>query len=329
MRSSLQQLQDRTQCSRLLLEEAAAERSKTQVIVKEYDDRQAERRRLHEIYGPYVSSVEVQSCEDQIREEQECESARAKLKSDEDLAACKQISQRMFETLPRELRDLIYCGLSADIYIPEQDKDITEMDGVEFSQKLRDAGDAEKSTPLHRRFSFFRRHCFQASYMGVEFVKELINAYFRLTPFRLRVEELYSRHGHQEFFMVDGFNLGCPLGELLARVEISVTSLHSNLGEMLQPLMAIKNPDCVIEIAAPRSVTRCNTYDLEDRPATSQELLHALALNLRRMRLRGFCVRVRHDGLVIYTANEKPKEPRDRTSMLRGSEAKAAELEKV
>ena len=204
------------------------------------------------------------------------------------LASCRQISQRMFGTLPRELRDLVYSGLSADACIPEEDKVMEEMDGIELFQKLRDAAGAKKSTPLHRRFSFLRRHCFQASRMGVEFVKELINTHFRLTPFQVRAEALYSRCGHQEFFMMDGFNLGCPLGELLARVEIWVTSLHCRLGELLQPLMAIKNPDCVIEITAPRSVVYCTPYGLEDRPATSQELLDALALNLRRMRLKGF-----------------------------------------
>ena len=190
------------------------------------------------------------------------------------------------------------------------------MDGMELFQKLRDAADAKKSTPLHRRFSFPRRHCFQASYMGVEFVKEHIHTHFRLTPFQVRAEALYSRRGHQEFFMMDVFNLGCPLGELLARVEISVTWLHCRLGELLQPLMAIKNSDCVIEITSPRSVVDCTPYSSEDRPATSQKPLDALALNLRRMRLKEFYVLVRYDASVIYTANEKPKEQSHRISAL-------------
>lgn len=83
MRSSLQQLQDRTQCSCQLLEEAAAERNKTQLTIEEYDNKQVEYRRLYVMYGPHAAA-EFQSYEDQTREEQEYEDARDKLKSDEE-----------------------------------------------------------------------------------------------------------------------------------------------------------------------------------------------------------------------------------------------------
>jgi hypothetical protein len=42
--------------------------------------------------------------------------------------------------------------------------------------------DATSTTPLDRRFSFLKRYFFQASYMDVELVKELINTHFGSIP---------------------------------------------------------------------------------------------------------------------------------------------------
>ena len=124
--------------------------------------------------------------------------------------------------------------------------------------------EAKSTTPLDVRFSFLKRHYFQASYMGVDFVKELINTHFRTTPFKIRAEELFARRGHQEFFLVDRFGLGCPLGQLLWRVEVLITSLSSSVTNTLQPLMAIGNTDCVIELTAPDALRTCSGHGQEE-----------------------------------------------------------------
>jgi hypothetical protein len=146
--------------------------------------------------------------------------------------------------------------------------------------------------------------------MGVEFVKELINTHFRMTPFKIRAQELFEKQGHQEFFLVDRFGLGCPLGQLFWRVEVLITSLHHNMADILQPLMAIGNTECVIELTAPNALVVSRSYDQEEIMATSEQLLDAMSLNLRRMRLKGYCVLVRYQGKIIFVANKRDDEPK-------------------
>lgn len=237
------------------------------------------------------------------------------------VSACKLISQRMFETLPRELRDMVYDNIvldccTTDTYT-EADREENSHVGAWCSYKA--LPEARSTTPLDRRFSFLKRHYFQASYMGVEFVKELINTYFRKTPFKVRAEELFAGTGQQEFFLVDRFRLGCPLGDVLGHIEVLITSLQVRLTDMLQPLMAIRNTDCIVALTAPNALAMTtNTYGRETTPATSQELLDALALNLRRMKYKGFCIIVKYQGSTIFKVNEREDEKKNRKSFLVG-----------
>jgi hypothetical protein len=141
------------------------------------------------------------------------------------VSVCKQIGPLMMETLPRELRDLIYHSLhdpyTADPQVCVQnDQDSNSDTGGSLSEAMQKS---KPTAPLDIRFSFLKRHYFRASYMGVGFVKELINTHFKAVPFRIRAEDLFTICGHQEFFLVDKFGLGRPLGELLGRVEVLIT----------------------------------------------------------------------------------------------------------
>jgi hypothetical protein len=211
----------------------------------------------------------------------------------------------MFEALPRELRDLVYDNILVDACVADERNDTSDEDTLNVDER-KVLPEARSTTPLDKRFSFLKRHYFQASYMGTEFVKELINTYFRKAPFKVRAEELFARSGQQEFFLVDRFRLGYPLGHLLGHVEVLITSLQWRLTDMLQPLMAIRNTDCIIELTAPNALAMTtDAYEGKAAPATSQELLNALALNLRRMKFKGFCIIVKYQGTIIFKANER------------------------
>jgi hypothetical protein len=220
------------------------------------------------------------------------------------VSACKQISLRMTMTLPRELRDLIYQNLQ-ESYTEALQAHVEgdEEASSEFNRNLNDAiVEAKSTTPIDLRFSFLKRHHFRASYMGVDFVKEEINAYFRSLPFKVQAEEL---NGHQEFFLSDKFGLGSPLGELLGRVEVLITTLHFRMTDTLQSLMAIGNTDCLIVLTASKALINLRNHCQEEAIASSQQLLQTIALNLRRMTLKGYPVIVRYQDSVIFTANEK------------------------
>jgi hypothetical protein len=118
------------------------------------------------------------------------------------VSACKLISQRMFETPPRELRDLVYGDIVLDVCmtVAQTKVDIEESSEDSAWSSYEALQEAGSTMPLVRRFSFLKRHYFQASYMGIEFVKELINTYFRKIPFKVRAEDLFARSGRQEFF---------------------------------------------------------------------------------------------------------------------------------
>jgi hypothetical protein len=164
---------------------------------------------------------------------------------------------------------------------------------------------AKSTTPLDLHFSFLKRHYFRASYMGVGFVDELINIYFKAVPFRIRAEDMFTRCGHQEFFLADTFGLGCLLGELLGRVEVLITSLHFQMTDIIQPLMAIGNTDCLIELTAPNAVTTVRCLVENKAITTSQQFFHTISLNSRRMKLKGYPVIVRYQGITVFTANER------------------------
>jgi hypothetical protein len=219
----------------------------------------------------------------------------------------KQIGRRMMETLPRELRDMIYHSLH-DPYIADpqvcvqNDEDSNSDTGGSLSEAIQKS----KSTPpLDLRFSFLKRHYFRASYMGVGFVKELINTHFKAVPFKIRAEDLFTRCDDQECFLIDKFGLGRPLGEFLGRVEVLITSLHFRMTDILQPLMAIGNNDCLVELTAPKALVTSRGDDQEEVIATSQQFLHRISLNLRRMTLKGYPVIVRYQGTIIFKANGK------------------------
>jgi hypothetical protein len=221
------------------------------------------------------------------------------------VSACKQIGQLMMETLPRELRDLIYHDLH-DPYIADPQVGVhnDEDASSDIWGSLDETRQQAKSTaPLNLRFSFLKQHYFRASYMGVGFVKELINTHFKAVPFKIRAEDLFTRRGHQEFFLVDKFGLGRPLGEFLGRVEVLITSLHFRMTDILQPLMAIGNTDCLIELTAPKALITSRGDDQEEVIATSQQFLHSISLNLRRMTLKGYPVIVRYQGTIIFKAS--------------------------
>jgi hypothetical protein len=237
------------------------------------------------------------------------------------VSACKLISQRMFETLPRELRDLVYDDIVLDVCmtVAQTEVDSEENSHVSAWSSYEALQGVRSTTLLDRRFSFLKRHYFQASYMGVEFVKELINTYFRKIPFKVRAEDLFARNGQQEFFLLDKFRLGCLLGDLLGHVEVLITSLQSRLADMLQPLMAIRNTDCIVELTAPNVLTTMTyTYGREATPATSQELLDALALSLRRMKYKGFYIIMKYQGTIILEANKREDRRKNRKPILVG-----------
>jgi hypothetical protein len=75
--------------------------------------------------------------------------------------------------------------------------------------------------------------------------------------------------------------------------------------DILQPLMAIGNTDFLIELTAPKASITSRGDDQEEVTATSQQFLHSISLNLRRMALKGYPVIVRYQGTIIFKANEK------------------------
>jgi hypothetical protein len=221
----------------------------------------------------------------------------------------------MMETMPRELRDCIYRSILQDLYTELRSDNIEMEENAEAEaiSPLRAAQSRKNAeAALNLQFWFLRRHYFQASYMGVEFVKELINTHLRERPFKVRAKHLLDQ---QQFFLADTFGLGCPLGQLLEQVEVLITSLHHNMVDMLQPLMAIRNTDCMIELTAPSALVTSRSFFGKCVIATSQELLDAMSLNLRRMRLKGYCVVVSYQGKVNFAANER-EETKVRNSAL-------------
>ena len=51
------------------------------------------------------------------------------------------------------------------------------------------------------------------------------------------------------------------MGDLLVHVELLTASLKVRLTDMLQPLMAIENTDCVIELTAPNALAMAASTD--------------------------------------------------------------------
>jgi hypothetical protein len=213
----------------------------------------------------------------------------------------------MMETLPRELRDMIYHCLH-DPYIADPPPCVgpnEDTDGDSGGSINEAANGAMTMTPLDLRFSFLKRHYFQASYMGVDLVKELVNTHFKAVPFKIQAEQLVAKIGHREFCLANKFGLGCALGELLGRVKVSITSLHFHMTDILQPLMAIGNTDCLIELTAPKALTTSRCREEEEVVASSQQFLSSISLNLRRMTLKGYPVNVRYQGEIVFTANKR------------------------
>ncbi|KAJ4367134.1 hypothetical protein N0V83_007664 [Neocucurbitaria cava] len=162
---------------------------------------------------------------------------------------------------------------------------------------------------------FFRRHYFQVSFMGLGFVREIIDTYFRKEPFRILHHELFTGRGNQEFFLIDKFGLGCPVGQLLQRVEVTITSIDLTIWDQLQPLMAIGNTDCAIELTSPTQLVTHDHYGQEN-PISAKEFLDKIALNVRRMTMKGYYITVRYEGEIIYTANDPDDKSRVSTEIL-------------
>jgi hypothetical protein len=93
----------------------------------------------------------------------------------------------MMETLPRELRDMIYGSLH-DPHIADPPPCVGPDEDANSDTRgsLNEATNEAKSTkPLDLRFSFLKRNYFQASYMGVDIVKELVHTHFETVPLKI------------------------------------------------------------------------------------------------------------------------------------------------
>ncbi|CAO2649614.1 Nn.00g069990.m01.CDS01 [Neocucurbitaria sp. VM-36] len=299
MHSQLHHLRHRTESSRRLLEEALAQQKEAQRAIDNFiHNEQALRIRPFpewwNDYGFDDISFDTRSFFQAVQAPADLRDTLRDCKNKVDACAqsygtavCNELAEVMFEAIPRELRDIVYHALLQDAHpmtLPHNEDEVEQSNmGLErFMGVFNACGATNKgklNTPLDYRFAFFKRHYFQVSYMGLGFVREIIDTHFRKTPFRIQHEELFSRRGHQDFFLTDKFGLGCPLGHLLSRVEVTISSLDHKIRDTLQPLMAIGNTDCEIELTSPKQLVIPGDFGREDIPVSPEVFLDRIALN--------------------------------------------------
>ena len=151
----------------------------------------------------------------------------------------------------------------------------------------------------------------KSAFVGPRFVWEMLDFHFQNRSFRILQPDLYDIYGNQDFFLSKNLDLGFPLGLYLSSIEVFFTFFDDKDSVVrLQPLMAIKNKDCRIELIVLRPLRRrpdLYIADDSDAPVSRDTFLEAIAPNLRRMTLKGYCVIVRFLGQTIFTSEEYKK----------------------
>lgn len=201
----------------------------------------------------------------------------------------------MFARLPRELRDAIYEELLHDIPTIFNFSDL---------KALKRALTAPRSRGIRPDGPIFQNHYFNKTCMGVDFIRELMSVYLRRASLQVYAHHLVGYFTPTPIFTIDYFGIGQSIGELVQHVEFVVTSKPPP--HILEPLLAISNMDCIIELSMPVPWVLSNGNERwSSATITKQGALDELRSSLRILGTSSHCVRMRYQGTIISTINAK------------------------